>query len=306
MKKVDFFIVGAPKCGTTSLYEYLYTHPNICFSYSKEPNYFSSDFHGYRTTFSINDYHQKEFSYCNDNGNLFGESSVWYLYSSIAAKEIYKYNADARIIVLLRNPLDMLYSLHSQLLYNLDEDIANFEKAWKIQAARSEKKHIPKYCRVPEFLQYRNIGLYSIQLERIYKYFPRNQVKIILFEELVKTPEKVYSNVLSFLGLENDGRTEFHVSNQNKSLIFKPLATLIQRPPVFIVSIVNRIKSVLHVHRLGIYPLMNKFNVLINSQKKTRTPLQTDFKKIMLDTFLDDINKLEKIIGRDLSSWKSL
>jgi len=305
MKKVDFFIIGAPKCGTTSLYEYLYTHPEICFSDSKEPNYFSYDFPKYRTTFSIDEYYDKEFSHCHSNSKLFGESSVWYLYSKVAIKEIYKYNPDAMIIILLRNPLDMLPSLHSQLLYNLDEDIVDFETAWKLQEQRSESRHIPKYCRVAEFLQYKNIGMYSRQLKRVYSYFPKHQVKIILFDNLIKNPSEVYADTLKFLGLKNNNRTSFHISNQNKSLIFKPLAILIQRPPEFVTSTVKRLKKLLHIHKFGIYPLMDKMNIFLNTQKKTRKPLDPYFIKIMHDTFIQDINKTEKIINMDLSSWKN-
>ncbi len=306
MKKVDFFIIGAPKCGTTSLYEYLHSHPDICFSDSKEPHYFSHDFPGYCTTYSVEEYHQKEFNHCSSDDVLRGEGSVWYLYSKVAVKEIHEYNPDARILIMLRNPIDMLCSLHSQLLYNLDEDVTDFKEAWGLQEQRAALKNIPKWCRVPEFLQYKNIGMYSTQLERVYEVFPVHQIKVILFDDLVNDPGAVYSDVLGFLGLEKDGRSNFQVTNSNKSLIFEPLAVFIQRPPAFIVSMVTAMKKLLGVHRFGIYPILNKINVFFNTRKQSRRPLCIKFKKTIFNVLVDDINKTEELIGRDLSSWKKL
>ena len=304
MDKVDFFIVGAPKCGTTSLCEYLGEHPQVCFSDAKEPHYFSMDFEGYRTTFSIEEYHRKEFNHCTSSELLRGEGSVWYLYSRVAIKEIFRYNPYAKIIIMLRNPVDMLHSLHSQMLYNLDEDIEDFESAWAAQKQRAEGKNLPKKCRVPEFLQYRDIGSYSIQLERVYNIFPAAQVKIILFDDFATEPARIYTEVLDFLGLEHDGRSNFPVTNQNKTLIFKPLATFIQRPPAIAVALTNRLKKLLNMPRLGIYPLLNQLNILFNSRQQNRTPLRQEFRNILLKEFQKDIEKTEKIIHRDLSAWK--
>lgn len=302
--KVSFFIIGAPKCGTTSLHDYLSTHPDVCFSVSKEPNYFSYDFPGYRTTHSIKEYHQKEFRHCGSNAALLGESSVWYLYSKVAVKEIHNYNPDAKIIIMLRNPIDMLYSLHSQLLYNLDEDATDFEDAWELQELRENDRELPKRCRVPEFLQYKNIGLFSGQIKRVYQYFPKHQVKVILFDDLVHDSKGVYLSVLDFLGLQNDNKKLFHIANPNKALIFKPLAVLVQRPPKSIEFVVGMIKRLFGVHRLGVYSILNKLNMLINTRQEARKPLSDEFKKTILLEFMEDISETERIIGKDLSHWK--
>lgn len=306
MVKINFFIVGAPKCGTTSIYEYLHDHPGICFSDSKEPNYFSYDFPGYRTTFSIEEYHEKEFSHCKAKTALLGEGSVWYLYSKVALREIYQYNPDAKIIVMLRNPVEMVYSLHSQMLYNLDEDIENFEIAWNLQKERSKGKNIPRWCRSSEFLLYREVAMYSAQLERLYEFFPENQVKVILFDDLVENPERVYLDILHFFDIESDHRKAFEAANSNKEVVFKPLAIFIQRPPKIVISIVSLLKKYLGVHRFGIYAMMDKLNQIVNTRKKKRKALSPQFKKMLLEEFLMDIDKTEKIIGRDLSNWKKL
>jgi hypothetical protein len=207
---------------------------------------------------------------------------------------------------MIRNPVDMLHSLHSQLLYNLDEDVADFEAAWSLQKQRENHQKLPKWCRVPEFLQYKKVGLFSGQIKRVYRYFPKQQVKVILFDDFVHDSEGVYFSVLDFLGLQKDNRKLFHVANPNKALIFKPLAVLVQRPPAVIVFIVRVIKRLLGVHRLGIYPILNKLNILFNTRQEARKPLSDEFKKMINSEFVEDISETEKIIGRDLSCWKNV
>lgn len=304
MIKVDFFIIGAPKCGTTSLYEYLKTHPHICFSKSKEPNHFSHEFEGYRTTFSTEEYHRKEFHQCENFSGIIGESSVWYLYSNVAVREIHRYNPDARLIILLRNPVDMLHSLHSQMLFNQDEDIGDFEEAWLRQGSRATGDNIPAACRVAEFLQYRKIGTYGDQLERVFRYFPHEQVKVVLFDDLKEDPARIYFETLEFLGLEPDNRTDFRVENRNKSIMFEPAARLLQKPPAAAVSLAKILQKLTGTQRLGIHSLLQKLNTRFNSRLMQRPPLRSEFRKELAEAFSSDIEKVECLIGTDLSEWK--
>ena len=130
MRRPNFFIVGAPKCGTTALYEYLKTHPNIFLSTPKEPDFFCKDipehFENFPNTFE--DY-LSLFQSANDNHVAVGEATALYLYSRVAIKDIYQLYPDAKIIVLVRSPIDMAQSLHSQDVFNLIENEKNFEDA---------------------------------------------------------------------------------------------------------------------------------------------------------------------------------
>jgi len=112
IRKADFFIAGMPRSGTTSLYTYLKQHPGIYLSLYKEPHFFSKDLT--QSSYNIQDeeIYNTLFAHAGDQ-QVTGEGSVWYLSSKKAALAIKEYNPQARIIIMLRNPVDMIYSLHS-------------------------------------------------------------------------------------------------------------------------------------------------------------------------------------------------
>jgi hypothetical protein len=113
MRKPDFFIVGAPKSGTTAMYFYLKQHPEIFMPERKELHFFGSDFFAPHFVRDLKEY--LKFFEGADNKKRIGEASVWYLYSKRAAFEIKEFNPDADIIIMLRNPVDMMYSLRETL-----------------------------------------------------------------------------------------------------------------------------------------------------------------------------------------------
>src|SRR3989339_415720 len=134
MRKPDFFIVGAPKSGTTAMCTYLKQHPEIFMPEKKESHFFGTDLNSPRFIRDKKIY-LSLFSKAKDERRV-GESSVWYLYSKKAASEIKEFSPSASIIIMLRNPVDMLYSQHSQFLYNGNEDIACFEEALNAEQDR--------------------------------------------------------------------------------------------------------------------------------------------------------------------------
>ena len=153
MTKPNFFIIGAPKCGTTALSEYLREHPNIYMCTPKEPHYFDYDFEQYREVETLDEY-LGLFEAATTEHIAIGEASACYLYSSVALEDIYQFAPQAKIIVMLRNPVDLAYSYHSQLLYASDENVPDFEQAWRLQDIRREGKKIPPRCRDSALLQY--------------------------------------------------------------------------------------------------------------------------------------------------------
>ena len=117
IKNPNLFILGAPKCGTTSLYTYLREHPNIFFSHIKGPHYFATDFENYRSVKTKVDY-ANLFSEANAQHSIIGEASVLYLYSENAIKGIYNDNPNAKLIIMLRNPIEVVQSWHAQMLWS--------------------------------------------------------------------------------------------------------------------------------------------------------------------------------------------
>ncbi|BAV65626.1 sulfotransferase domain-containing protein [Sphingobium cloacae] len=226
--KPNFFIVGAPKCGTTAWVEYLRSHPGIFISAAKEPHHFSRDFPKWNFVPRLDDY----LALFEKSGpaSAVGEGSVRYLYSKVAAREIHKFNSDARILIFLRDQEDFLPSLHHQQLYNGDENIEDFERAWRYSAERPAYS-IPACCREPSFLDYAAMGRFHEQVERYYAIFPHDQIRVICFRDWVGDPRGTYLEILDFLGLEDDGRTDFPRINEAKYHKSRLVASLTQIPP---------------------------------------------------------------------------
>src|SRR5262249_20365906 len=139
IRKPNFFIVGAPKCGTTSMANYLSWHPRIFVSAVKEPHYFARHtwrnpndrlIPSYRNSL---EHYLKLFQDVPEDSLAVGEASVRYLMNRKSLEEIAEFAPDARIIAMLRNPVDLAYSLHSELLKHYMEDVEDFEKAWGLQ-----------------------------------------------------------------------------------------------------------------------------------------------------------------------------
>ena len=179
MKTPDFFIVGAPKCGTSSFHEYLEAHPDIHLA-KGEPHYFGTDVdfhHPYRLS------REQYLQLFSDAGGarVLGDKSVYYLFSKRAAREIRDFNPGAKILIFLRNPVDMLYSLHAQYYMRAGfENIRNFEAALDAEQDRREGRKMPNKVRFPEALYYSEIVRYSEQVSRYFDVFPKEQIHIVI------------------------------------------------------------------------------------------------------------------------------
>lgn len=303
-RRPDFFIIGAPKCGTTALAQYLREHPSICFSDNKEPYYFCSDFPGIQNCFSDREYLKKEFSHASPQHKAVGEGSVWYLYSQAAVPEILRFNPHARFIVMLRNPVDMLQSLHAQFLYSREEDTDDFTTAWYLQEERSKGRCIPRLCRQAEFLQYRKVASYGEQLERLFVQVPRASVHVILFEDFVTNPELVYRETLQFLGAEYDGRTNFPKVNTRKTYRFRTLTRLSHRPPRAAIALASALKRLRGGRPLGVSRLLVRAGETLNVRAYQTPPLEPQAAATIAHALSDDILTLEDLLKRDLTHWR--
>jgi hypothetical protein len=298
MPKPNFFIVGAPKCGTTALSEYLREHPNIYMCNPKEPHFFDYDFEQYRVVKTLDEY-LSLFDASTSEHIAIGDASACYLYSSIALKEIYKFDPQAKIIVMLRNPIDLAYSYHSQLFYASDENEPDFEKAWGLQGIRKEGKKIPSRCRDSALLQYAAVARLGEQIERLLTVFPREQIEIILFDEFTKSTKQVYERILNFLEVPRDNRRDFRQFNHNKSHKLETVGHLSERPPELLTKIVMQAKKLLGIERLYILDIIRYFN----NKVQARQPLTDNFRAELLAEFAPDIKKLSQLLEKDLSHW---
>jgi len=297
-KQPNCFIIGAPKCGTTALASYLNDHENIFVSDPKEPHYFATDLPGYDACKSKKNYEQI-FMKVNNKHKIICEASVFYLYSKNAIKNIYEYNKNAKIIIMLRNPVDMVYSLHAQLFYTADEDEKDFTKAWNLIEKRKKGINIPKYTRAKELLYYDEIAKYAEQLERVYKYFNHDNVKIIFFNDFKEDTKKVYEDVLNFLDLEQNNKSSFPIINENEVAKNNYLKTLIKKQPLGLKILNKGLKKIIKVKSFGLVRFINK----LNSKKEKRKALPNTLRQDIINTYKSDIHLLSKLTGRNLDKW---
>jgi len=299
MRKPNLFIVGAPKCGTTALRDYLQSHPNVFMSRQKEPQFFASDVIGNLSELPSFAQYIRLFAKASDDHKIIGEASTRYLLSKIAIHNIFDFNKEAKLIAMVRNPVDLVYSFHSQQLYDLNEDVVDFETAWRLQESRKLGMNIPDTCINPLLLYYAEIGKLGEQIDRMLSIFPREQVQIVVFDDFVSDTLSVYKNVLEFLCLPYDGRIEFPRVNANKAHRYKWLARLLYRSPPPIKIIVDLIKRISGVSRTGLASTVLR-GIAVPQKRK---PLSSEFRKELASFFRDDVILLSHIIERDLSYW---
>lgn len=298
----NLFIVGAPKCGTSAFAEeYLNTHPGIFMSALKEPHFFNTDHPNHRITREWDDY-LRLFSAARPEQRWRGEGSVWYLYSRAAIPSIHAINPQARLIVFLRNPVEMAQSLHAQLIHSTDENVFDFDKAWALQAARRHGHHLPRNCRTPEHLQYCDACSLGAQLQRVYEVFPCEQVKLVFLDDVMANVRQAYLDVLDFLGLPDDGRQDFPVVNANKQRRFFWLAERLKKPSPLMNKVWRAGTRLLGRHEWLAHRMLVRLDEL-TTRVAPRRHVSAATRLMLERAFADDIALLERLSGRDLSHW---
>jgi hypothetical protein len=300
VRRPNFFIIGAPKSGTSALHEYLKSHPQVAVSEPKEPHYFCEDFPKFRWAHTLDEY-LAYFRHATDAHRAVGEASPLYLYSRVAARKIRDFAPDARVIVMLRRYVDYLVSYYNQTVYNQDETAAQFEEAWRLQALRREGKRIPTTCREPAFLQYREVARLGEQVKRVYDVFPRDQVKVIFFDDFTRNTKAVYEDVLAFLGVPPDGRVEFPKINEARRHKNPLLARLTQRPPEPLLRLARVVKPALGLADVSVLAKLRAWNTEHKRAEKVRRELELE----VLSELRDDAQLLSQLTGRDLKTWVS-
>lgn len=294
----DFFLVGAPKAGTTALARYLAEHPGVFVSNPKETFYFCDDFHGLPRPTSEVEY-LSLFSAAGPGIHAAGEATTVYMYSDSAPQRIRDFAPDARILVMLRRPTEIAVAYHAENLYSLSEDEPDFERAWRLQDARKMGDALPPLVMEPKLIQYRDVAMLGSQLDRLFRIFDREQVHVILFDDFVRDTAKEYLAVLDFLEVGRDRRVNFPVINERKQIRFRGLARLLQRPPRILSRGVARAKRLVGMEGIGFLDGIRRYN----TSPAEKTNVSDALREEMIEVFRDDIALLSSLIGRDLSHW---
>ena len=296
-KKPNFIIIGAMKAATTSIYTYLKQHPDIFMTKVKEPMFFNN--FNQNTDFKVLGNKSKKVNSLLDYFSMFGsvknesaigEASPAYIYNEKAPYLIKEHLPDVKIIAILRQPTDRAYSnfLHTKRADR--ENVNSFEQAIKIEKERISDNWSPLY-------HYIQKGFYSVQLKRYYNLFPKENIKVYLFEDVVKNPKETLKDIFKFLNV--DENIEIDVSKKSN----------VSGTPKGILGFILK--------KMRYYNLMPKFaisdylptfiiSLLFKSVYKDTEKLDSVLRKELTDKYYrEEILKLEKLIDRDLSNWLS-
>ncbi len=298
-RRPDFYIVGAPKSGTTAMYAYLREHPGLFLPERKELRYFGGDLE-IRDRVPLTQEEYLAYFAEADAEQVIGTAYVWYLYSSSAAREISEFTPDARIIVMLRNPIEMLHALHGEHLSNGNEAIDDFTAALDAEPDRRAGRRIPPRAHLPQGLWYATVPRYTEQLQRYVDAFGRERLHVIVFDDFVADPGAAYQGVLRFLDVRGDARpAAFEVVNASKRTRSERLRHFLARPPDPLRRVIRR--SVPQRVRRALYERAKRLNVTT----APRIPMPAATRERLRLEFIDEVERLSAFLDRDLTLWSA-
>jgi hypothetical protein len=299
MKNVDFFVVGAAKSGTTSLYQTLKSIETIALPKVKEPNFFNTnssnvpgkgpgDNYATEVIRDLNTYHNNFTA--TDSTTKFFDFSVSYLYDDQAAVNIFEYNPQAKIIIILRNPIDRAWSHFLHLKRDCRESLT-FEDAIKAEQLRIDRQF--------EFSwHYLNMGLYSEQVKRYIDLFGKSAVLVLKFEDVVGENRNTLSVLADFVGLPDIENLSFKQEGFNATgqVKNKFVASIVNKP-----SFLRNVVKKLVPRELG-SALMNRIR---NKNLETSKPkMAVSTRQLLQNYYADDIRKLAELVNLDLTHWE--
>lgn len=307
-----FFIVGAAKSGTTALYNYFEQHPEVYMSPIKEPNHFASDINiallRPSALIRLKALHIDNFlrgnmknkihrAYITDRSqylSLFrfvtnekqtGEASPAYLYSKTAAKAIYEYNSNAKIIIILRDPAERAFS-H----YLMDRKLAFTDKSFE-DALEEDNQFTPRTWGATSL--YLDLGEYYEQVKRYYDVFPKENIMVLLNEELQQNPLETISQLYRFIGVDPDFKPDL-TDEYNKAVV--PRNAVMHRLLKF------NVLRVFIRRNLNDGNIKNTIHRLLFDLPKQNKPSTETIQKLKKH-FRNDIQKLSALLKKDLTHW---
>jgi hypothetical protein len=228
-------IVGAPRCGTTTLAHFLKEHDEVCFPLVKEPHFFSQHdlraLHGTELRSHVEQHYLNRFFTCRPGARVAADASVTYFYAPEQLEPILRLWPQSRFVVALRNPLAMLPSLHRRLLYLGDETIPRFRDAWLAVSDRAAGRRLPRRCADPRWLRYDLAAQFTGNLNRLFSTVGRDRCHVVIFDDLVADTAGQYEQFMSFLGLTLMPQPDLSPKRSGKSVRIGWLQRLLKRPP---------------------------------------------------------------------------
>jgi len=275
MTGVNFFILGAAKSGTTTLWHYLNQHPDIFLSLEKEPNFYNT---GYRIIKTPAEY-QALFKNATTE-KIIGEASHAYLSDPSCAETLKKHHPDAKFLLILRNPAKRAYSLYNHMLRHGYETISNFEAALEAEPSRINSIEFINRCdeNIHNFA-YFSSGLYGEQIERYFSLFRKEQFHIIVFDDLIQNTEFELSRIFNYLNLEKQADLPLTKKNSSNLIPISP-----------------SLRKWVRLHSTPSSRSLIPRSINYLNTRKT-PPLNPITYQTLITRYQDDLNKLRELTG---------
>lgn len=300
MRKPNLFIVGAPKCATTTLHAYLAQHPECFMSAVKEPAYFSrfrvnDDVRSTVPYMSNEDAYLGLFSEANSEHKIVGESSTCYMRAESDLQELKEFSGNPRIVASVRDPVSLVSSYFHYLRFQGWEPLRTLRDAWDIQDERCDGRVTSVTAHRPDSLAYRNVALLGQQVDRLFRMFGRDNVMILLSEDLRDDAVNVGKSLQQFLGLTYIDQIEMPHTNAARAAKVQLVDNLVKRQPEMLRWLKNRVKKSLNVQSFGVRRLIESFNSV---------PIQHSVDEALRDEmrayFHHDVALLGELLDRNL------
>ena len=311
------FIVGAPRCGTTTMSRWLQAHPQILFPFVKEPHFFwQHDLRGLDEerlrAFVERDYLDHFFAEPEGERRVGADCSVSYFYAPEQLEPVLRLWPDSRFIVGVRDPLTLLPSLHKRLLVTGDENIRSFEDAWAAVPERAAGRRIPWSTIEPRWLRYDEAARYGTYVERLFAAVGKERVLVMVFDDLVADPVAQYRRLIEFAGLRSVPPPEMKAERSGKDVRVILLQQLLKRPPrvllPYLAGAMHRARfdrnAATRLKREGSGgKSLRKRLLRWNRVPDEKRPVPVEVQREIKAQFQDEVDRLGKLIGRDLGNW---
>jgi len=299
----NLFIVGAPKSGTTSLYEWLKGHPDIFMSPFKEPCYFARDLAWEKSGYYLRHGADREryLGLFADAGAAArrGEASTRYLYSREAPRLIADETADPRIVAMVRNPIDMIASLHAHKVAAGTEDL-DLRGALAAEDDRRQGRRIPNNSN-PRLSTYRDRARFGEQLARWLEVFGPERVKVLVLEQVIPDPAPEFGALLDFLDVDPEYRPEsFAAHNPAHGSRGGPIGSLARSRVVqfaawrLVPRVLGEARTLELVRRVVQSPVLRR--------KSARAAVPPDLRRQLEGELAEDVELVSKLVGQDLGA----
>ncbi len=284
---------------------YLGRHSQICLSNPKETHFFLSPSSAADPTTSRDRYRRHHFPDLTAAHQVLLDGSISCLYSPDSAKRVLAVFPQARFIVMLRNPVDLVHSYHGRLLFYRQETETDLQRAWDLQLDRASGRNIPTFCSNPDILRYREVGSLGRHLEAFFSAVGRERCLLIFYDDFIKDPRSSYCAALEFAGLPDDGRTEF--PRKARPRAYRSSWVQFMLSGAFLMPLVPvGAGSTAFYGRLARWtkPWRKRIRSL-SAPKVDRETLNPHSRAMLYREFEEDIDRLARLTGRNLDSWRA-